>query len=309
MSFESIIGNDKIKNLLQNSVHTNNILHSYMFIGPNGIGKCLTAKEFSHMILCNSQDISKKPCEICGSCIEFSSDNHPDFMIISPDDGKSIKIEQIRYLQEKIAEKPIVSNKKVYIINDSDCMTKESQNCLLKTLEEPPEYAVIILVLSNESKLLNTIKSRCTKITFQSLNNDEITQYFSNHHMDFQFNTNFLKLCNGSIGKAIELQNNSIQYESLDNIITNLNSMDIIDIWNSSDILYKSKDNIQSLLEYINIVFMNQLLESNDMKYLNSIKIVEQTKKKLSSNANYDMCIDNLLLKIWEEFNEKYSWS
>lgn len=227
--------------------------------------------------------------------------SHPDFMLIEAEDGKSIKIEQIRYLQEKIAEKPIVSDKKVYIINDADFMTKEAQNCLLKTLEEPPEYASIILVLSNESKLLATIKSRCTKIVFEPLSNDEIIKYFSINQID-ALNENILKVCNGSIGKAIKLKDDSIHYEQIDSILNNISKSNIIDIWNQSDVLYSSKDNINNLLEYMNIVLLDKLLDTNDTRYIKCVQYVEQTKKKLLSNANFDMCIDNLLLKIWEEF-------
>ena len=104
----------------------------------------------------------------CESCIKWDSNNHPDFLQIEPENN-TIKIEQIRNMQEEISVKPIASNKKVFLIVNSDCMTKESQNCLLKTLEEPPEYATIILTTSNESKLLNTIKSRCMKIPFQKI--------------------------------------------------------------------------------------------------------------------------------------------
>lgn len=309
MSFENIIGNSKVKTLLSNSLHTNNILHSYLFVGSDGIGKFLFAKAFANMILCSNEDSLAKPCHNCTSCTQFLTNNHPDFMVIDLEDGKNIKIEQIRYLQEKIAEKPIISSKKVYIINHSDSMTKEAQNCLLKTLEEPPEYAVIILILSNESKLLNTIISRCTKIFFQPLSDNEILQYFSNNDIDYTFNNNILKLCGGSIGKAIELQNASIHYDNIDNIINDLDKKDIIDLWSQSDILYQSKDNISNLLEYMNIIFMDKLIANYDIRYINCVKIIEQTKKRLSSNANFDMCIDNLLLKIWEEFHEKCSWS
>ncbi len=309
MSFENIIGNNKVKTLLSNSIQANNVLHSYLFVGSDGIGKFLFAKEFANMILCNSEDFLTKPCKHCTSCIQFSSDNHPDFMVIDLEDGKNIKIEQIRYLQEKIAEKPIVSSKKVYIINNSDFMTKEAQNCLLKTLEEPPEYAIIILVLSNENKLLNTIISRCTKIFFQALSNSEILEYFSNNNINNTFNSNILKLCSGSIGKAIELQSSAIHYDNIDSIISSLDKNNIIDLWGQSDILYQSKDNISNLLEYMNIIFMDKLIDNYNIRYINCVKIIEQTKKRLSSNANYDMCIDNLLLKMWEEFNEEYSWS
>lgn len=285
MGFENIIGNEKVKEILSNSISSNNILHSYIFVGLDGIGKCLFAIEFAKMILENKHELN----------------NHPDFMLIEAEDGKSIKIEQIRYLQEKIAEKPIVSDKKVYIINDADFMTKEAQNCLLKTLEEPPEYASIILVLSNESKLLATIKSRCTKIVFEPLSNDEIIKYFSINQID-ALNENILKVCNGSIGKAIKLKDDSIHYEQIDSILNNISKSNIIDIWNQSDVLYSSKDNINNLLEYMNIVLLDKLLDTNDTRYIKCVQYVEQTKKKLLSNANFDMCIDNLLLKIWEEF-------
>lgn len=298
MSFNNILGNDKIKTMLINSVTTHRFLHSYMFIGEDGIGKFLFANEFAKMILCqNPQD--GLPCDTCKSCIEFDSKNHPDFFIIQSEDDKSIKIEQIRSLQESIAEKPITSDKKVYIINDSNLMTKESQNCLLKTLEEPPEYAVLILVLSNESKILNTIKSRCTKIHFNSLRDNEIMEYFNSTNQTF--NPNILKVCNGSIGKAIKLKDESEVYENLDKLIESLNSCDIVDIWNQSDILYKSKDNIYNLLEYMNISFMNQIIKGNDLRYVNCVKIIERTKNRLLANANYDMSIDSLCLNIWEE--------
>ena len=140
--FDKIIGNDKIKEMLYKSVKDKKTSHSYLFVGIEGIGKKEIAKEFAKMLLCISDN---KYCNTCKSCIEFDSNNNPDFLYIEPE-GNSVKIEQIRYIQRKIQEKPIISNKKVYIINDADKMTTEAQNCLLKTLEEPPEYSTIILM-------------------------------------------------------------------------------------------------------------------------------------------------------------------
>lgn len=291
MNFEPIIGNSEIKQLLIKSFNSNSYPHSYMFIGIDGIGKSLFAKEFAKLIL----DAN-------------SLTNHPDFMAVLPEDSKSIKIEQIRYLQEKIAEKPIMSDKKVYIIENSDTMTTEAQNCLLKTLEEPPKYAIIILILSNENSMLPTIKSRCTKITFKPLKDEEILQYFSDNNLE-RPSSNLLKVCGGSIGKAINLQNETELYEKIDDLIDGIDQKDIIEVWGNSEYIYKSKENINHLLEYMNIVFVQKFKDSNDMRYINCIKYIENAKKRLSSNSNYDMSIDSLLLKIWEEFNEKYSWS
>ena len=304
MNFDNIIGNDNIKVLLDNLIKTNSLVHSYMFIGIDGIGKVLFANNFAKMILCQNEP---KACNSCSSCIKFDSKNHPDFMQIDSEDGKSIKINQIRLLQEKISEKPIISNKKVYIINSSDLMTVEAQNCLLKTLEEPPEYAVIILVLSNENKLLSTIKSRCTKIAFQKLTNNELMKYANSNNLEL--NSSLLSVCDGSISKLLNLQTNIESYNLLDDIIASFSNDNIIDIWNKSEILYKSKDNIIQLLEYFNNVFLEKLKNTKDTKYISAIKTVEDTKNKLSNNSNYDMCIDNLLLQIWEEFNEGYSRS
>ncbi len=119
----------------------------------------------------------------------------------------------------------------------------------------------------------------------------------------------YLKFVHGSIGKALILQDEVANYEQIDYILNNFEQIDIIDMWNKSTVFYGSKDSIHNLLEYVNVVLLEKLKNTNDICYANCIQIVEETKKRLSSNANYDMCIDNLLLKIWEEFHEKYSRS
>jgi len=177
LAFENIIGNNKNKKILANIIEKNTILHSYLFSGKSGIGKKLFAKEFAKMILCTEEN--KNTCNTCKSCIEFEGNNNPDFNIIEPD-GNSIKIEQIRMLQSKAYEKPIISNRKVYIIDEAEKMTKEAQNCLLKTLEEPSDYITIILVCSLESNLLNTIKSRCMKIAFNKLEDEVVKKTLIN---------------------------------------------------------------------------------------------------------------------------------
>ena len=170
MMFNNIIGNEKNKELLKKIIDTKNVAHSYMFVGKESIGKFLFAKEFAKAILCTAE---QKMCNKCKSCIEFDTKNNPDFSILEPD-SNSIKIDQIREITKKVYEKPVVSSRKVYIINDSDCMTKDAQNSLLKTLEEPPEYVTIILITSNENLFLPTIKSRCTKISFNRLTDVEL---------------------------------------------------------------------------------------------------------------------------------------
>ena len=224
--FENILGNQKNKEILEKSIKINKTSHSYIFWGTEGIGKKMIAKEFAKKILCLQKENQNCTCK---SCIEFDSDNNPDFQLLEPNDGK-IKIEQIREMQRKIAEKPIISNSKVYIINNSDTMTTEAQNCLLKTLEEPPEYITIILICSNEDNLLSTIKSRCTRMHFEPISENEIRDYIKQNYSEQEISNNIIFLAQGSIGKVLELSKNKNIYENIENILLNMKKKDIIDI-------------------------------------------------------------------------------
>lgn len=296
MSFNNLIGNEQIKQILQNTVQLNKISHSYMFIGQAGIGKTLFAKEFAKIILC--QDNNNSPCNKCKSCIELEDNNNPDFTLIQPEDNK-IKIEQIRNLQSKILEKPIISNRKVYIIKEADTMTQEAANCLLKTLEEPPEYITIILIGSNESMFLNTIRSRCTKILFNKIDDNTLKEFLEKNYGFKNITNNMLKVFDGSIAKAISINEKVETYEEIEKVFLNIEQLSLLDVLNKIECLYKNKEDIYEILDYINVILFNKSIKNP--RYLKYIDAVEQTKKSLKANSNYDMCIDNLLYKIWEE--------
>lgn len=288
MAFEKIIGNKKVKETLKSAIKTENILHSYMFYGQEGIGKFLIAKEFAKAILGEENE------------------NNPDYLEIEPD-GNAIKIEQIRYMNSKIIEKPVKSKKKVYIINDSDTMTREAQNSLLKTLEEPPEYTVIILICKQPSNLLPTIQSRCTKIAFQELTKEELKQYFKETGKDIT--EEVLELAQGSISKALQRIPKQETYKKLEILLKQIEEIEKLQML-KQEWIYQEKEGIEDLLEAMNdILFKIAKEEQGKSRYLNCINIVEHTKEKLKANSNFDMCIDNLLLDIWEEINETNSRS
>lgn len=295
--FNKIIGNDEIQNLLKQAIKNNRTSHSYLFVGTEGIGKKQIAKEFAKALLCLNND---KYCNTCKSCIEFDDNNNPDFVILEPDEN-SIKIEQIREIQRKVVEKPIISNQKVYIIDNSDKMTTEAQNCLLKTLEEPPKFVTIILIGFNESAFLDTIKSRCMILHFNKISDENILRFLEENYQTKVNSQIMLEAFQGSIGKAIQLQDKQEEYEQIENVIVNLEKRDKIDTLNGAEIIYKAKDEKFEILDYINIILLDMARKSG--KYANCINIVEDTKKRLQSNANYDMCIDNMLLKLWEQIN------
>ena len=173
-----------------------------MFVGKDSIGKSLFAKEFAKAILCLDKE---KPCNKCKSCIEFNTYNNPDFNILEPE-ANSIKTDKIRELTKKVYEKPVISDRKVYIINDSNCMTKEAQNSLLKTLEEPPEYVTIILITSNENIFLPTIKSRCTKILFNRLTNEELKRVLQKEYDYYNISEMTFKIAERKCKKGNKLK-------------------------------------------------------------------------------------------------------
>ena len=286
--FENIIGNNNVKQELKQAVKLNKFSHSYLFMGKEGIGKKLFAKEFANEILTPK------------NALKIDLENNPDFTFIKPE-GTSIKIEQIRQMQKKIIEAPIRAEKKVYIIDDADLMTREAQNCLLKTLEEPPEFAIIILIGAIESNFLNTIKSRCMIIKFQNISNEDIKKYLKEKYNITNISENMLDIFGGSIGKAENLKEKSELYNIIASLLENIQKLDFIDFLKSADILYKSQDDKNDILDGINVLLLKN--SKQDIRFLNCIEIVEDTKKRLNANGNYNMCIDNMLFKIWEEMH------
>ena len=303
MIFKDIIGNEQNKEILNQIIRNNNISHSYMFIGKDSIGKMLFAKEFAKAILCID---NTKPCDKCKACIEFNTHNNPDFTVIEAD-GNTIKTDQIRELVKKVYEKPIVSNKKVYIINDSNLMTKEAQNSLLKTLEEPPEYVTIILITSNENLFLPTIKSRCTKMVFNKLSDNQIKLVLQKEYNYIDVPELVLKIADGSVKKAVNLQGKEEDYKKINNKYSNLENINLIDIINSKEEIFKDKEQAFEILEYINLIFFSSI--NKNANYIECIKIVEDTKDRLKKNNNFDMTIDNFNMTIWEEINGKHNRS
>ena len=292
--FNNLIGNEKIKKDLELVLKQGNIFHSYMFIGTEGIGKKQFAREFAKGIRCLEEN---KPCGKCKSCLEFDTDNNPDFYYIGSGEEKSIKIEVIRAMQQKVGELPIVSNKKVYIIDDFENMTFQAQNCILKTIEEPPKFVTVLLITANESKVLNTIKSRCLKINFNKLEDKELKSFLEQNYGINNISENMLRAYNGSIKKALKMQEKKEIYETVEKVFNNIQNYNIVTAKNNLEILYKSKDEIEDILDYINVIFINKAKENE--KYVDYINKVENTKRKINSNCNYDMALDSLLFNIW----------
>ena len=272
--FEDILGNDDVKKYLTNCIENKNFSHSYIFSGIKGVGKYTFAKDFAKCIL---EDPMMQ-----------------DYYELEPD-GKSIKVAQIRELQNVINIKPTFSEKSVYIIDDADLMTTEAQNSLLKTLEEPPEYAVIILIVHNERSVLSTVKSRCVNIKFNKLSDKDIKKYFLKNDLNFEDkNINVFKVLDGSLNDIDFIRDDYDELLKLMVFVTNLKKNKVINFFQDASVFYDNHDKIIRLLEYLNML----LFENS---YFQLIEIVEKTKNKILMNNNFEMCIDYMILNFIEE--------
>ena len=308
MYFENIKGQQFAKKYLSNSIKNNMINHAYMFEGAEGIGKNTMAEEFTKILL-EMENLS----------------NSPDYIQINPD-GNSIKIAQVRNIQSDILVKPYKSYK-IYVFNDAQKMTVEAQNALLKTLEEPPKYAIIILITNNKESLLDTIKSRCEIIKFTPIPIKDITDYLVSKGIDSKRAALLANFSRGSMKNAIELSESQEFYtmrEEIQKYIEKFLSGDLIEIIEiQSDIeVYKNKiiivldmminyfrdfmlikENVDSsmIINLDKLVFLKNMSKKITYSQVSKIiDIIEETKMKLRSNCNFNVSIQVMTLNIYE---------
>lgn len=322
MDFNQIIGHEKQIEALKNSITNGSISHCYLFEGEKGLGKKNLALAFSKTLLCREGE--EEPCNRCSSCIKFDSGNHPDFKILSPEKGL-IKKSEIEKLINSMATSPFESKRKVFIIHDCDMMRLESQNALLKTLEEPPEYINIIMVTSSSSKLLPTILSRCQIIKFYPLDISKIVELLIK---DYGIDENRAKFIagytKGSVERSIELASSNSFFEKREEIIKIIDSIlngDKTKALTSMDFFNENKDNIEEILDIMLYWFRDlliykeigntsllvnkdklQILSNESFIDLNKINDIiykiEDTKINVKRNVNFSLSIETMLLSI-----------
>ena len=288
---------DNILNQLNKNIEKNELRHSYIFAGIKNIGKKETAFKFAKNIICND-NISKN---------KFDNNNHPDFAYICPDEKNTIKIETIRNMIKDISIKPIESEYKVYIINDADLITTQGQNALLKTLEEPPHYAVIILITSNYYGLLDTIRSRSQRLNFNKLENKDVLKYINEHNIDIDIKQDLLLfLINGRIGYIEKIENDVDIINDLYEFISDLKNIDLIELYTFEKDFLEYKDNIENILDYMINIYAYILRNEKNINVSiieKSIEYIEKCKKNIKGNINFEIAIDNLFQNLWEEYN------
>ncbi len=172
MGFETLLGNQLLKQKLSRSLENGHISHFYLISGPEGSGKHTLAKLLAAAILCAGQ---KKPCLSCTSCRKLLGDNHPDFITVDDPEKKTVPVELIRSARADMYIQPNESDYKIYLFPRAQDMGVPGQNALLKVLEEPPAYGVFLLLTDNPEKLLPTVRSRCVELALQPLDQQTLT--------------------------------------------------------------------------------------------------------------------------------------
>lgn len=164
MGFESLLGNQRLKDNLHASVSRGRASHFYLISGPQGAGKKTLARLLAAAILCKEEE---KPCLSCSACRKVMADTHPDLITVSDPEHKNVAVKLIRQMRDDLFVRPNEADKKIYLLPQD--LGVEGQNALLKILEEPPSYGVFLLLSDNPEKLLPTVRSRSTELALTSL--------------------------------------------------------------------------------------------------------------------------------------------
>jgi len=309
--FRNIIAQNKAKKIITEQIKNNKIPHAYLFIGEDGIGKRKTAVEFAKILNCTINDYSKTDigaCGHCAACEMISKDSYPDLHMINfakqeemPDgEGEKTKlgIDLIRYMQKYVYMKSAEGKWKIFIIEPAEKLTIDAFNSLLKTLEEPPEHTILILIAKHRETIPTTILSRTQTVFFQPLPKDEIIKYLQQQHsLDEETASKIAEDAEGSFGKAEYLMlNTQNEYASLWKELTG-KKMPAADLLEKSRQVSRDRETALSVLDIITENAMKSFWENPD-KYIDIIEKLSEHKIYLTRNANPNTVLDNLFLYI-----------
>ncbi len=325
--FTDIVGQEQLKEHLQNAIATNKVSHAYIINGERNAGKEFIARVFAMTLQCEKGEA--EPCGECHSCKQALGNNQPDIIYISHEKPNTIGVEDIRVqINGDIAIKPYSSPRKIYVINEGEKMTPQAQNALLKTLEEPPEYAVILILTTNVEALLPTVLSRCVVLNMKPVSDRLVKKYLMEQLAVPDYKANIcVAFARGNIGKAKMLAS-SEEFEKVKNeaisLVKNINEMEISEIvkairkiseykfdvndyldilmaWYRDVLLFKATKDVNSLVFKEDI---QQIMKMSDRSTYEGIeKIVsalQSAKKRLEANVNFDLTMELLFLAVKE---------
>ena len=325
--FKDVVGHKDIIQYIKNAVSQDKVSHAYILNGERGSGKKLLANLFAQTLQC--EEGKEEPCYHCHSCRQAVSGNHPDIIRVTHEKPGSISVDDIRkQINEDIQIKPYSGKYKIYIMADADLMTVQAQNALLKTIEEPPSYAVIFLLTENADSLLPTICSRCVMLKLRNIKDQLVKKYLMER---LQIPDYKAELCTafaqGNIGRAImlassdhfnEIRDEAVQLlkyidtmelpELMDAVkritvykIEITDYLDILMIWYRDVLIYKATKNIDRVIFGEELEFIRERAKKSSYEGIETIlKALEKAKERLKANVNFELVMELLLLTIKE---------
>ena len=254
--FNAVAGHERIIKSLRESIKNDMTSHAYIFCGNKGSGRNLTAGAFAKTANCLSP-INGNACGKCQSCIQFESGNNPDVFYVKATKTISISVDDIReQIVNEVKIKPYSYKRKIFIIDKADTMTSQAQNALLKTLEEPPKYVLIILIAENTENFLPTVLSRCVMMKFSPISVNLIKNYLINNcAMNENDAAFYAEYSIGSIGEALRLSGDENFYQMRNDIISCLDRLDTMDFV-SAMFMAKEMEKYKAYSELFDIMYM-----------------------------------------------------
>ena len=325
--FQDILGHEQIIEHLQNAIKTDKVSHAYILDGPDMSGKKMIADAFAMTLECEKK--GTEPCMECHSCKQALGKNQPDIIYLQHEKPNTISVDDIRsQINNDIGVKPYSSPYKVYIVDEAEKMNVQAQNALLKTIEEPPAYAVILLLTNNAEIFLPTILSRCVRLSLKAVPDEKIKAYLMENYEVPDYKADVcVAFAQGNVGKAIELaesedfneiKNSALQlikrlddielYEmteavkQISNYKLKINDyFDLIMIWYRDVLFYKATADVNKLIFKEEVYEIKK--EASRSSYggiENILEALEKAKIRLNANVNFDLVIELLLLTIKE---------
>ena len=323
-SFSEIVGHEQIKDHLQAAIRDKKPFHAYIFQGDEGVGKEAMARTFAAGLQC--QGGPENPCKECVSCRQIESGNQPDVIWVTRE-KTSLGVDEIReQLCNTMEIKPFSSPYKVYLVPEAEKMTEAAQNALLKTIEEPPEYGVVILMTSNITALLPTIQSRCLTLEFRPLSTATVEAFLRQQCQvpDYLAKAS-AAFAQGNLGKAVRYAKSEDFIERKDQILSLLRGVEQMDLSEMLAVIKELGTRREEVRDYIDLMVLwyrdvlifkatknvNQLLFQEEASHISReashrsyekleeiLQAFEKAKIRLRANVSFDITMELMLLTL-----------
>lgn len=323
--FKDMLGNEHILEHFRTAIENQKVSHAYIMNGEKGIGKMTLAKAFAMTLLC--EEGGTEPCLKCHSCVQALTNNNPDIIYVKHEKPNLISVDEIRnQLVNDVDLKPYSYKYKVYIVEDAQLMNIQAQNSMLKTIEEPPEYAVTLLLTTNIELLLQTVLSRCVTLNMQPLKKEVIKEYLMKKEKVVDYQAEIaVTFAGGNLGKAKSLAT-SAEFSEMFDEVTQLmryikdmqayevvaavkhaaeykytfdDYIDLMILWFRDVLLYKASMNVNDLIFKSDLKTIKQHAANSSYNGIEEIlKSLDKAKLRLKSNVNFDITIELMFMTI-----------